>query len=32
MTLEYLELLEDMEEMKSETTRRKLQRSFKSNT
>ena len=32
MTLEYLELLETMEEMKSETTRRKLQRSFKSNT
>ena len=32
MTLEYLELLEDMEEMKSETTRRKLQKSFKSNT
>ena len=32
MTLEYLELLETMEEMKSETTRRKLQKSFKSNT
>ena len=32
MTLEYLEQLEDMEETKSETTRRKLQKSFKSNT